>query len=43
MKGIRNVVVHEYFLVSPQIIWDTIRIDLPQIIPSLKKLIEHEG
>jgi len=43
MKGIRNVVVHEYFLVSPQIIWDTISIDLPQIIPSLKKLIEHEG
>ncbi len=43
MKGIRNIVVHEYFVVSPQIIWDTISIDLPQIIPFLKKLIEHEG
>ncbi len=34
----RNFVVHEYFGVSDQILWDTIQIDLPPIVPVLKDI-----
>jgi len=40
IRGMRNVIVHEYFGVSERIIWDTIQIDLPGIIQPLKMLIE---
>jgi uncharacterized protein with HEPN domain len=36
MKGIRNVLVHEYFGVDLEIIWKTIKHDLP----ALKKQLE---
>lgn len=41
MKGIRNIVVHEYFGVSASIVWDTVRIDIPPIIPLLEKILEN--
>ena len=42
MKGIRNIVVHEYFGVSTRIIRDTVRIDLPPVIPLLEKILEYK-
>ena len=42
IRGIRNVIVHEYFRVSKQIIWDTVTEDLPVIIDPLKRLLSSE-
>jgi hypothetical protein len=42
MRGIRNVIAHEYFGVSLAIIWQTIQSDLDPIIsPLQKEIIEH--
>jgi uncharacterized protein len=31
LRGIRNVVVHEYFGMDPAILWETVRGDLPRL------------
>jgi uncharacterized protein with HEPN domain len=36
MRGMRNVMIHEYFSVNVRIVWATVRDDLPE----LKQLIE---
>lgn len=41
MKGIRNVVVHEYFRVDLQILWQTITRDLPALVPILQEIAEE--
>ncbi|MDK2959693.1 MAG: hypothetical protein PWR02_988 [Synergistales bacterium] len=40
MKGMRNIVVHEYFGVSDRIIWTTIQKDLPLVNQQLLDLQE---
>ena len=40
MRDMRNVLAHEYFGIDEKIIWDTIRYDLPPLIPLLKILLE---
>jgi len=40
MRGMRNFVVHEYFVVSDKILWDTIHIDLKELPKSLKRIIK---
>jgi uncharacterized protein with HEPN domain len=39
MQGIRNVLVHEYFRLDEEIIWETCRVDIPQLIEMLQKII----
>lgn len=39
MSAMRNFVVHEYFGVSDRILWDTVRIDLPPLVPVLNKIV----
>jgi uncharacterized protein with HEPN domain len=36
MRGIRNVVAHEYFGVDAEILWQTARNDLPPLAPLLE-------
>lgn len=43
MKALRNRMVHEYFRVSYEIIWDTIQHDLDQLIPQLNRILEIES
>lgn len=38
MRALRNFVVHEYFGVSDKILWDTVQIDLPSLMPLLQKI-----
>lgn len=40
VRGIRNVVIHEYFQVNLEIIWQTIQEDLVPLASSLSKLLE---
>ena len=38
-RGIRNIVLHEYFRVNLAIVWQTIQMDLPQLAMSLQQLL----
>jgi hypothetical protein len=39
MRDMRNIAVHEYFGVDPMIIWQTLRRNLPPLLPILKDLL----
>jgi uncharacterized protein with HEPN domain len=39
MRGMRNVVVHEYFGIDDRILWQTVRGDLPPLAPLLEAII----
>jgi uncharacterized protein with HEPN domain len=41
MRGVRNVVVHEYFGVDPSILWETVRGDLPPLVAKLEAVLER--
>jgi uncharacterized protein with HEPN domain len=43
MRAMRNTIVHGYDAINPEIIWDTIQNNLPEIIPSLKRILEQEN
>ena len=43
MRGIRNVVVHEYFGVSLPILWQTAKQNLPPLVTMLKAILERES
>lgn len=40
MRGMRNRLVHDYFGMDPQVIWDTVVSDLPPLIKPLKDVLE---
>ncbi len=40
MSDMRNVVIHEYFGVDPEILWETIRQELTPLIPKLKEMLK---
>lgn len=39
MRAMRNYIVHVYFGVKDQIIWETVQKDIPSLPPLLRKLI----
>ena len=39
IKGMRNIIVHDYDGVNLRIVWDTIKFDLPILKEKLKKLL----
>ena len=39
MRGVRNVVAHEYFGVDSEILWETVRTDLPPLAPTLEAIL----
>ncbi len=42
MSDLRNVIAHEYFRVEPEIVWDTIQNNLPDLIKPLQQLLASE-
>jgi uncharacterized protein with HEPN domain len=40
MKGIRNLLIHEYFGVDVDVVWETIQKDIEPLKKSLKKIKE---
>jgi len=42
MRAMRNRLVHVYFSVDPNIVWDTIQNDLPPLVEPLKRLLDAE-
>jgi uncharacterized protein with HEPN domain len=41
MRSMRNRLVHVYFEVDPQLVWDTVQNDLPALISALEVLRNH--
>ncbi|MBI5478190.1 MAG: DUF86 domain-containing protein [Deltaproteobacteria bacterium] len=41
MRGLRNLVVHEYFGVDVAILWQTVRDDLPRLVPLLERALQE--
>ncbi len=41
MAGIRDKVVHGYFVVDLPIIWNTAKKDLPSLISSIEEILEE--
>ncbi len=39
IRDMRNVVVHEYQRVDSAILWDTVRQDIPPLLPALRALL----
>jgi uncharacterized protein with HEPN domain len=42
MRGMRNRIVHGYYIVDPIIVWDTCRNDLPPLVDPLKALVQEK-
>ena len=40
LRSVRNVVVHQYFGVGSAILWETVRGDLPPLVPLLERVLE---
>jgi len=38
--GMRNVLIHEYDHVDPDLVWETIRRDIPELEEQLRNIIE---
>jgi uncharacterized protein with HEPN domain len=43
MIGMRNRLVHEYFDIDTERVWDTVRDDLPTLIDQLETFLRAEG
>ena len=39
MRGMRNRVIHAYFAVDPQIVWETVQNDLPPLVGQLQEVL----
>ncbi len=39
LRGVRNVVVHEYFGIDDAILWETLRGDLPPLVETLEAIL----
>ncbi len=42
MRGMRNLVAHQYSAVVPAVLWETARGDLPGLVPLLREILEKE-
>ena len=38
--GMRNVIVHAYFKIDLDVLWEVITINLPQLIPQLEAIVK---
>ncbi len=42
MRAMRNLLSHAYFLVDLEIVWKTVRDDLPKLEPALAEILNEE-
>lgn len=41
MRGMRNIVIHEYFGIDVEIVWETATRNLPALEPRLRQIVEE--
>lgn len=42
IRGLRNIVIHEYFRVNLEIVWETIQNDLPPLADQLRQTLNPQ-
>lgn len=42
MEGMRHVLVHDYYRISPEKLWDTIERDIPPLVEMIHPLISQQ-
>lgn len=42
IEGMRHILVHGYFSVSPEVLWDVIENDIPTMIPILQSFLDND-
>lgn len=42
MQAIRNVVIHQYFRIDPEILWRTIKQNLPPLVTALQEILKKD-
>ena len=42
MRDMRNFIVHEYFGLNRDVLWGTVRDDLPALVSILRRMLERE-
>jgi uncharacterized protein with HEPN domain len=42
MAGMRNRLIHGYFDVDPDLIWQTVTVELPPLVRQIKRIIKQE-
>ncbi|OYT53958.1 MAG: hypothetical protein B6U72_04190 [Candidatus Altiarchaeales archaeon ex4484_2] len=43
MAGMRDKVIHEYFGVDKQVVWETVKHDIPDLKSLIKKILDELG
>ena len=43
IKGMRNTLVHEYFRVRLDVVWETVERDLPTLVKELERITPSEN
>ena len=43
LRGLRNVIAHEYFDLDVQTLWNTVRNNLPPLVTALRKMLDSGG
>lgn len=41
IRGMRNVITHEYRRIDVETMWDTVQNDLPALVPLLQSILDH--
>ena len=41
MRGLRNLLIHEYFGVSVDLVWETVRRDLPPVRDAIQRVLDR--
>jgi uncharacterized protein with HEPN domain len=41
--GARHILIHEYFRIDRDLVWDTVARDLAPLVAELEKLVDVEG
>jgi uncharacterized protein with HEPN domain len=42
VKGMRNKLVHQYFGINMEVVWQTVQEDLPMLMPILENILKQE-
>jgi uncharacterized protein with HEPN domain len=42
LRGIRNFIAHEYFLVDWSIVWEAGLYEVPELVPQILQILRHE-